>query len=151
MDPGTVINELYAILEKGGGIVIVGGGGDSVQKSKRVIQKDLVVKRLISKYLGSKRRAGSKFYEHPRLDFEKDLFSKPPFKNFEKHQYNIQMSKNIDQILGHLHSMSWATARLFGDKISDFDNELRHELQATIGPKPIIEKYRIEAHFLTKK
>jgi len=60
MDQETVLNQLYGLIEVGGGLAII--GNEPVEQGSEAAKRDEIVQRLIKKYLGPKRRAGDKIY-----------------------------------------------------------------------------------------
>jgi ubiquinone/menaquinone biosynthesis C-methylase UbiE len=151
MDEKIVIDKLYGMLEPGGVLVIVGNAAESVLQNVRAARKNEIVKKMLVKYLGPERRAGNKIYKPSSLDWQKDLFPKTRFGNFQTAYYLVQIPRNIDQIVGQLFSMSWAARRHFGDRIVDFENEIRRELNQSLGSKKIIEKFCFRVDALVKK
>jgi ubiquinone/menaquinone biosynthesis C-methylase UbiE len=151
MDERPVLNRLYDLLQAGGAVVIAGGAAESIQQNARAAKKNEIVKQMIVKYLGPKRRAGDKVYKQSSLDWQKDLFPKSRFGNFQTAHYLVQVPRNIDQIVGQLFSMSWAAKRHFGNQITDFENEIRRELSQSLGSKKIIEKFCFRVDVLVKK
>ncbi|HSW78941.1 MAG TPA: class I SAM-dependent methyltransferase [Candidatus Babeliales bacterium] len=149
MDQSSVLKELYRLLEPKSGIVIV--GGEQTPQNSRATKKDEIVKNLVSKYLGPKRRAGNNVYESSGINWEKDLFQKPPFSGFKKNEYLVLERQNIDQIVGNLYSLSWAKKEHFGNQIFKFDSEIRATLKQALGDKNIVQKYKFTSYFLTIK
>ena len=75
-------------------------------KMNSQIVKTLIIRELITKYLGPKRRAGEYFYKPTGHNWETEIFSNSSFENFEKHDYVIKVKRNHDQVVGNLFSMS---------------------------------------------
>ena len=58
MDQKTVLEQLYHLVEAGGGLAII--GSEPVDQGPQTLEEDKIIKRRLSKYLGPDRRAGSK-------------------------------------------------------------------------------------------
>jgi ubiquinone/menaquinone biosynthesis C-methylase UbiE len=149
MDQKNVLSQLYRLLEPKGGIAII--GSEPTLQNSRVAKKDEIIKNLVSKYLGPNRRAGNKVYKPSGLNWEKDLFQKPPWSGYDKRVYVISEPQNIDQIIGNLYSLSWAKSTHFSDRISKFDSEIRTALKQALGDRNIIQKYKFTVHLLVQK
>lgn len=108
------------------------------------------MRNLVTKYLGSKRRAGKRTYQHSDLSWEQDLFPKSKFGDFTKRVYHVEVVRNVEQELGNLYSMSWARKDYFGNKISNFETEFRHKLLAIKPDGKFNNKLVFEAFFLVK-
>jgi len=125
MKQAEVLQKIYNLTEKGGGIVIVSDSSspwrDKTEKWKEVR------KEIVQKYLGEKRRAGNTFYNEPKERFE-DLLNNSPFGGYEEWTYDYVRTWTLEAAINFLYSTSFASCRLFGDKLKDFEQELRTEL-----------------------
>jgi len=147
MDQDKVLDQLYELIDTEGGLVII--GSEPTKQNTVTERKNEVVKELIAKYLGPKRRAGSKFYVRSDKKYE-DLLRDSKFTNFEEKYYEITLSKNVDEIIGQLFSMSWASKKLFGIKYLDFENELRQKINSISSNRNFVEHVRFGCFMLTK-
>ena len=87
-----------------------------------------VIRAVVARYLGLKRRAGSGFFEEPQERYE-DLLDDSAF----GHHCSISLpgspsTQTIDEVVGFLYSTSYASPHLFGDTVRKFDSDLRREL-----------------------
>ena len=126
MEQEQVLNQLYAMVEPGGGVA-VSGGAKPLEFSSRASQKDKAIQEIIKKYLGAERRAGEHTYTHPEKNFEEYLHGSK-FHNFKEHYYKVELTRNIDEIVGNLYSTSFASKKQLGDKAKDFEKELKVRL-----------------------
>jgi ubiquinone/menaquinone biosynthesis C-methylase UbiE len=147
MDQEKVLSELYDLIGTAGGLAIV--GTEPVAQTALSQKKDKIVKKLIGKYLGPKRRAGSGFYTPPPKKY-KDLNTSSKFQNFEERQYDVKIRRNIDQILGNLFSMSWALKIHFAEQLVNFEDDLRQQLEALSPGGEFEEKVRFSLYTMTK-
>lgn len=151
MDGQKVINQLYGLAERGGGVCLVGGGSrEQPAQNSLTAVKDETVKRLIEKYLGPKRRAGRGFYEPSGQSWEGDLLPNSKFGGFEKRIYQTKVVRSAEQELGNLYSMSWARRDFFGSKIGQFEAEFRQALGRIAPAGKFANKVYFEAYFLRK-
>lgn len=147
MDQEDTLDKAYALIEPSGGLVIV--GSEPIAQNPLGNLKNEAIKELINKYLGPERRAGSKLYIHPDKRYE-ELLPNSLFRNFEEHFYEIELARTIDQIIGHLFSMSWASKKLLGAQAFDFENELRKKLEAISDNQKFIERFRFSTYMFIK-
>jgi len=147
MDQKGVLEELYALTSVNGGVAIV--GTEPIDQNLQADKKDKAVKELITKYLGPKRRAGSKVYTPPPNRYEQSL-GNSKFHDFAERYYVVELDRDIEQIVGHLFSMSWALKQHFAGRESAFEAELRQRLK-TISPSgKFQEKIRFSLYTLSK-
>ena len=86
---------------------------------------DAVVKR----WLGDRRRAGSGFFDVAPERHE-DFVRRSPFVDMEIHAIPGRVEWTVDEILGSLFSMSYASPYVLGDRRSGFEEDLRASLAA---------------------
>ncbi|MEK7505568.1 MAG: class I SAM-dependent methyltransferase, partial [Patescibacteria group bacterium] len=151
MDQSVVLNKAYSVLENAGGMVIIADPSPVRGKDKK---EDWKVKRqkIIEKYLGLDRRAGD--YLHKNFIPEKrpfaELIKESPFRVFEFENYKYTTERSIDDIIGFLYSTSYASRRLFGDSVDDFEKEMRQELSGLVPKGIFIEEGNTEMFLLRK-
>ena len=126
MEQDKVLERIYKITQKSGGVVIVANQSPIFTEKKTEAYK-AVVREVIKKYLGEKRRAGNSFFQPPKDRFE-DVIKRSRFHGFQTFNHEYKQNWTIDEIIGFLYSTSFASRRLFGDKIDDFEKELREKL-----------------------
>jgi len=146
MDQELVLNQLYRLI-KDGGVAVV--GTEPVKQRSDTEKKDKVVAELIKKYLGPERRAGKFIYQAPPKRYE-ELLPNSIFGNFAENYYVITKTRSIDQIIGHLYSMSWARRDYFGDNLSKFEAELKAKLLAINPSGKFQEKFKFSLYTLQK-
>lgn len=127
MDRDATLRTLHEIVTPGGGIAILGSGGsDSAwtpPETRSVL--DAVVKR----WLGETRRAGSGTYEHPTERHEA-IISRSPFRGLEVHTVSHREDWTVDELVGSLYSMSYASPFVLGANREAFESDLRSRLAA---------------------
>lgn len=132
MDRDLVLNKVAALLETEGGLALVGGASgwwDGAEDWQRVLTD------VIRRYLGDVRRAGwSTFasYITEGERFEETLGRNGWELTFSR-AYPVEQVWDVDGIVGHLWSTSFAGRVHFGDRVDEFERELRAELQ-TVRP-----------------
>ena len=132
MDRRHVMDWTYRALEVAGVLAIVGTVRDEqviAAKSAPPVPRSLI-RDVVGRHLGPSRRAGSGFFQKPEERYE-DLLDLSQF----GHHCTVVLpgapvTRTIDDVIGFLYSTSFASRRLFGDRIDKFDNELRRELLA---------------------
>jgi hypothetical protein len=148
MDEQTALNRIYKLIEPGGGVIIV--GSTPMSQNKLSLKKDMIIKELILKYLGSERRAGKYIYKPTGQDWETELFPNSAFSNFEKQNYVVQVTRSIDQVIGNLFSMSWSSEKLLGKQAIQLGNELRRELSNIGGRQKFTDRVQFTMYILHK-
>lgn len=88
----------------------------------------VVVKNVLSPYIGAERRTLLGKYTEPAEYFGKS-FTSPAFSELEHHTVPVERVWTADQIVGYLYSTSFASHAVLGDKAPLFEKQLREELQ----------------------
>ncbi len=129
MDRKTVLQKSYGILEKGGGLIIAGPTAAPGKDGWRVDEDNWreARKKVVKKYFGEKRRAGSGFYQEPGERFE-TLLVQSPFRNCEEWTYKYTRSMTLDETVNEIYSASYVSREELGDKLSDFERDMREVL-----------------------
>lgn len=151
MNKSLVLEKVYALAEKGGGMSIIHDSSPVRGKSKTEDWK-MKRKELIIKYLGEERRAGDHLYKEfvpEKRPFE-EIIAESPFKTFEFREYPYTTERTIDEIIGFLYSTSYASKRLFGDRAGEFEQELQQELLKLVPSGRFVEGGKSEIFFLRK-
>ncbi|MDP2918249.1 MAG: class I SAM-dependent methyltransferase [bacterium] len=141
MEQKEVLQKIYELTELGGGVVIV-SDSSSPWRDKSEKWKE-VRKEIVQKYLGEKRRAGNDFYGEPKEKFE-DLLNTSPFGEYEEWIYDYTRTWTLETAINFLYSTSFASRRLFGDRLKDFERELRTELLKIESNGVFKEKVRVQ-------
>ncbi len=132
MDRPRIADFAFEALTPGGAFAIVEGRRQAVGAQESAlppIPRDRV-NAVIARYLGPKRRAGSGFFSAPEQRYV-DLLDRSKFG--AHHTLTLPGSpttRTVDDVIGHLYSTSYGSRRLFGDRIVEFEEELRRELLA---------------------
>lgn len=107
-----------------GGVLAVFGdlsiwaGGDVWKDRAREVVQDI---------LGEDRRAGSGTYQRPQRDYGED-FADAGFTELSTARIPVQRRRSVESVIGLLHSMSFASPALLGDRIGEFDDRIRDAL-----------------------
>ncbi|HEX9896203.1 MAG TPA: class I SAM-dependent methyltransferase [Dehalococcoidales bacterium] len=118
MDREKTLDILYDMTEDGGGIVVVDRGN---------LFKEPVIDKVIKKWLGQERRAGSGFYKQPLRRYE-EVISESRFKKIEFWEHELSIVNDIDWIVGNIYSSSMANPNVLGDRREKFEKDLRETL-----------------------
>ncbi|WP_432832902.1 class I SAM-dependent methyltransferase [Dactylosporangium sp. CA-092794] len=122
MDRELLSRRAFSALIDRGVIAIIGGGSDVWD-----IKCDWheVAVRMMKRWLGDQRRAGSSTYTVTKKHGD---FLEPAGFTLESRRYRVEQNWNADAIVGYLYSTSFANPALFGERLSDFEADLRAEL-----------------------
>jgi trans-aconitate methyltransferase len=126
MDRDLVLAHVREMLEPGCGIALAGGiagwldGPEDWHK---------IVTSAVRRYLGKRRRAGGTIFTEVGERFEQAL---------ERNGWRVELNRDypreqewdIDGVIGHLWSTSFANRSLFGDRVGEFEADLRAKLVA---------------------
>lgn len=126
MEKDIVLKKVFDITERDGGIVVV-SNNSPILTDKGNDKYKTVVQETIKKYLGEKRRAGNSYYQHSGERFE-DIIGRSKFHGLQTFNHIYKQHWTIDEIVGFLASTSFASRRLFGDRIEEFEKELKNKL-----------------------
>ena len=126
MDRDLVLVHVRETLEPECGIALAGGiagwldGPEDWHK---------IVTSVVRRYLGERRRAGGTTFKEVGERFEQALLRNDWRVEFN-HDYPREQEWDIDGVIGHLWSTSFAGRPLFGDRVGEFEADLRAELIA---------------------
>ncbi|MCH5584858.1 class I SAM-dependent methyltransferase [Shimazuella sp. AN120528] len=133
MDRRLVLQKAYQLLTDGGGIAIWGMGSFWARREKwQEIMIDIV-----KKYLGPERHGSEAMNRKPSHQI---VVKEEGFKNVEMQKYPIVQTWDLERIMGYLYSSSFAAKELFGDRLPEFDREVREALQ-TFSPDDHFEDH----------
>lgn len=121
MDRDQILSIVYNLSTKNGGVVIISKKEVGPPGYKETIDQ------VIQKYLGSKRRAGKGFYEHPKERHE-EILSRSKFTVVEPRHYVYPIERDIRGIIGFLYSTSYANINLLQDRRDSFEQEITQSL-----------------------
>ncbi len=145
MDQKVVLQKIYDHAEVGGGLAVVyDSAGSWATKDESTDPWQKKVREILKKYLGEQRRAGNTFYQKPEEEFD-DLVEQSPFGACEvwAHEYTKEWS--VESIMGFLYSTSFASRRLLGERVGEFESEIKTELSKIEPSGSFVEQAEIEA------
>ncbi|MEN1968403.1 class I SAM-dependent methyltransferase [Lentibacillus sp. N15] len=122
MDRPRVLEEVYGIVNAGGGIAII----DDYEPNKILTPWQKRLNDVIEQWYGKDRRAGNTTYKHPVTSHEQ-MIADSKF-NVEIHQLPYEITWTIESILGNLYSTSYGSKRFLKDKLDAFEKELKDAL-----------------------
>jgi ubiquinone/menaquinone biosynthesis C-methylase UbiE len=137
MDREQTLKDLYLLTKQGGGVAVIWDNGprDSITKHKWKLALDEAVRF----WLGDVRLAGTKgTYTHPSRRFE-DYLQESEFRNLEYIEIKTGRTWTIGQVIGYLYSTSSSSIPVLGDKIEQFEADVRSRLLA-INPRGVFEE-----------
>lgn len=144
MDGDVVLNRVYEMTNRNGGIAIVANTNSIHRNNEGSVWKQ-VAREVIEKYVGKDRKAGKTgLYQEPKDRFE-DIIDRSRFVGRESFAGDYEEKWTIDEIIGYLHSTSFASAEVLGDKWSAFEAEVREKLQEINSEGAFLEKQTLEA------
>jgi ubiquinone/menaquinone biosynthesis C-methylase UbiE len=126
MDQKLVLQRVYDRTKPGGGVVVVSDHGFSPWSEPKEAWQEARTK-VLKKYLGEERRAGTGMYKPSPERFE-DLFTDSPFGGYEEWKHTYTKTWDVEAAVNFLYSTSFAQRRFFGDKVDDYERELKKEL-----------------------
>ncbi|MGO9605984.1 MAG: class I SAM-dependent methyltransferase [Candidatus Binataceae bacterium] len=127
MNRERTLDRLYDLVEEDGGLAIVGQGAPF--PAPPPVKWRAVINEVIARYLGPERRAGQGTYSHPK-DRHEPAIRRSRFRGFTEYRELFDPTWTIDSIIGNLYSMSFCSRRLLGDRVGDFERDLRAALLA---------------------
>ena len=144
MEQDAVLEKVYGLTEDGGGVVIVANISTIISNKGGDPWKD-VARNTIKEFLGEKRRAGNSVYEAPKDRFE-DILARSKFSRFQTFNDTYKVYRSADDIIGYLGSTSFASYRLFGNRMDEFKKTLTDRLLKLEPSGNFIETAVIEAY-----
>ena len=130
MDRARILEFSYDALEPSGVFAILEGPRAEIDPSESnppPIPWERV-HAVMTRYLGPKRRAGRGVYSAPEERYE-DLLDGSKFGgHLALTLPGSPTTRTVDEIIGYLYSTSYASRRLFGERVAAFEAELTQEL-----------------------
>ncbi|HEX5165852.1 MAG TPA: class I SAM-dependent methyltransferase [Thermomicrobiales bacterium] len=150
MDGDATLSALGALTVPGGGVVQCGEPCE-IWSGQRDWQ--VAVREVIQRWLGEERRAGSGTYaaRSDRIPWsEGDLLARSPFSQVEFQEFAYTRRLDIDDVVGYLYSMSFASPAILGDRRPAFERDLRETLSALAGNGPFEEDHVLATYLAWK-
>ncbi|MCP3033131.1 class I SAM-dependent methyltransferase [Halobacillus sp. A1] len=123
MNRPMVLDELYDMIPEGGGVAII----DNFDQNRTLEPWQLRLNELREKWYGKERRAGQSTYTHPTTSHE-EIISNSKF-NVEIHTLpSYEIHWTIESILGNLYSTSYGARRFLGNKVEEFEKDVKESL-----------------------
>lgn len=138
MDQEKVLQHLFPLVTTDGSVVIIEQLkfspwntplAGSVDVDTPLIVWNDAVRRVMQRFLGEQRRAGSGLYRDPTWAFE-DVIERSPFSRVEVVHLKHDNFLTIESQLGLLYSTSFCSRKLLGDDLYAFEDALRQELRS---------------------
>lgn len=85
------------------------------------------IRAIVQDFLGEQRRAGNNTFQHHDRPYS-DIMRESRFSHVDEYTVPVTRTWTPDAILGYLYSTSFAAPQLFGDRLSEFDQEVRTTL-----------------------
>lgn len=126
MEQDAVVGRCHTRLEPGGGIALL-TVGSSIGMTAVYEPWQRAIAETIERWLGPRRRAGSRYYEQPQRS-EEQLLADAGFTAIEAGSRRYQLDWDFDHVLGYLYSTSYANPGLLGGDREAFEADLRERL-----------------------
>lgn len=146
MDRDQVLRDLDARTTLGAAVVVVSGGAPGSQEPPAWAQ---VISDIRARYLGTERRAGSTTYSHP-AERHAELLHRSAFSEVETSEWTWRIERTLDQVIGLQFSYSFSAPALLGDRMADFETDLRAALNDAHPSGVFLEDIRTESLLATR-
>ncbi len=118
MDQEVTLRTLSGMIEPGGGLVVIDTSSDSAANAWQQ-----AVKKVMRRWLGDTRRAGSATQERHEA-----VIARSPFARMEVYRLRYQRAWSIESIIGYVRSLSFASIEVLGGRQQAFEADLRRAL-----------------------
>jgi ubiquinone/menaquinone biosynthesis C-methylase UbiE len=125
MDRERVLDFIYPIIESGGGIAVVGQGAGIPPPPPTPWRT--AITRVIERYLGTERHNRYGVYK-PGAELHDAVLARSRLVGLTEYIEEFEPEWSFDTILGNLYSMSFCSRALLGDRVNDFERDLRAAL-----------------------
>ncbi|MDP9180630.1 MAG: class I SAM-dependent methyltransferase [Chloroflexota bacterium] len=126
MERDLVLRRIQSdFLAPGGGVAMAGGGGAWFEGP---LDWHQLITRLLKKYLGEERRAGSGHSRWVSGERFQETLRRNGWRVEVEQDYDVPIEWTVDTIVGHLWSSSFSARPHFGDRVDEFEREVRAEL-----------------------
>ncbi len=123
MDQSAVLERTARLAPPDGRLIVL---GDSSFWTTEGPWKD-IVRETIKGFLGKKRRAGSGTFAHHNRPYD-EVIAESKWSRIEIRDVPVHRTWSIDSVLGYLYSTSFSSQDLYGDRLHEFDEQLRSQL-----------------------
>jgi hypothetical protein len=124
MDRERTLAALHRLVTGDGGIAVVNDDAPIIRGTE---EWKLRVVEVIQRYLGRARRAGKGTFEDP-AERHDVILARSPFVGMKKLAESHPHEWTVDTILGVLYSTSFCARRLLGDRVHQFEADVRSAL-----------------------
>lgn len=144
MEGNAVLDRAYAMMNRNGGIAIVANTNSIHRNNERSVWKK-IAREVIEKHVGQERKAGkARLYREPKERFE-DIVDASQFVRRESFVMEYEEQWSIDEIIGYLHSTSFASSEVLGERWNAFESEMRKRLEEMGDAGVFFEKQKLDA------
>jgi SAM-dependent methyltransferase len=136
MERELVAARVFVMLEPGGAFVHVGGQEVETPASEQPLPHPLPpaddIRRLKQSYLGPERRAGQGVLRHGTPGNEWEVLQAAGFEAPVSIRVTGRqvLERTVEDVMAHVFSVSDSAPHLFGDRLGDFEHDLRVRLTA---------------------
>ncbi|MCC9309093.1 class I SAM-dependent methyltransferase [Kitasatospora sp. RB6PN24] len=120
LDQAAVLTLLDNQVAQDGAVAIF--GDNSFWAADSPWKQDM--RAIIQDFLGEKRRAGTRTFQHHNRPYS-EIMEDSPFSQVSEFRVPVQRTWNTAGILGYLYSTSFAAPHLFGDRLPEFENQVK--------------------------
>ena len=131
MDQVATLDALYKRFDHGGAVLIFSKQIKGPKGYKEAVDS------VIESYLGKRRRAGQGFFTHPRLRHE-EVVRASEFSRMSQWEHCERIYRTPEEIVGFLYSTSYANRRLLGERLQDFERDMKTKLLPFCGSGRIL-------------
>lgn len=82
---------------------------------------------VVREFLGEERRAGAGTYRAPTHDYADDLV-RAGYRSVVRQSVPVRRTHTVESVIGYLHSTSFASLAVLGDRTGAFDDQLPEQL-----------------------
>lgn len=136
MERELVAARVFGMLDPGGAFVHVGGQEIETPPPEQPLPHPLPpaddIRRLKQSYLGPQRRAGQGMLRHGTPGNEREVLQAAGFEAPVSIRVRGRqaLERTVDDVVAHVFSVSGSAPHLFGDRLGDFEHDLRVRLTA---------------------
>jgi len=125
MDRERVLEFLYPLIDDGGGIAVVGQGAGIPPPPP--VPWRVAINRVIERFLGTERWIQYGIRK-PGVELDDAVLARSRFAGLEEYTEKFEPEWTADSIIGNLYSTSFCSRALLGDRVDDFERDLRAAL-----------------------